>query len=169
MEMDVRTSGFEAAIAGIQALDPARQKKVVHDALLAGGNIVLEAVTAAAPINVWPQTPHTTALPPEALKSDFRVRISVGEGGSGVAVIGPGKFTIQVARWLEYGHRLVRGGYSKQTKSGGYRGPGTQIDTVDAHPFIRPAYDAVAGVARAAIQSSLMKGLIQKAQQKMAS
>jgi len=56
--------------------------------------------------------------------------------------IAAGKLTAHVARWVEYGHRMIRGGRSRLLPNGKTRGPGKQIGFVDAHPFIRPAYEA---------------------------
>lgn len=44
--------------------------------------------------------------------------------------------------FLEWGFRLVRGGYSKQFKDGRTIGRGKQIGYVPARPFLRPAWDA---------------------------
>ena len=69
---------------------------------------------------------------------------------SPAAVVGFGKLTRAVAGWVELGHRLVRGGYSKVLKNGKVRGPGRQVGTVAAHPFVRPAYEASVDAANQA-------------------
>ena len=81
-------------------------------------------------------------LPNGALRSDIVVRMTRDDDGTLIAVVGPAKLTRWVARLVEYGHRLVRGGRSRVLKNGKTKGPGKEIGTVQAHPFIRPAYEA---------------------------
>lgn len=58
-----------------------------------------------------PALPSGRALPVGALKADVTLEVR-RESGLLMAVVGPGKLTAHVARWVEYGHRRVRGGYS---------------------------------------------------------
>ncbi len=63
-----------------------------------------------------------------------------------MAVVRPGHFTQHVARWVEYGHRTVKGGYSSY-KRGRLQGRGKQIGDVPAHPFIRPGFEEARAAA----------------------
>jgi hypothetical protein len=137
--------GFTARIEGLKELDaklaelagPAA-KRILRDGLDAGGKIFQAAVMARAPER--PVLPSGNALPPGALKLDIEVVHGKADGLPAV-IVEPGFFTRHAARWVEYGHRLVKGGYSKVVGDR-RRGPGHEIGNVPAHPFIRPGYEA---------------------------
>jgi hypothetical protein len=78
--------------------------------------------------------------------------------GNQAAIIQPGELTWHVAEWVESGHRLVRGGYSKETKpgSGKYRGSGSEVGSVEAHPFVTPAYEECREEVAQAIAATLV-------------
>lgn len=139
--------GFTAQIVGLKELDAKLSElqtttatRVINDGLMAGGRIFQAAVTARAPER--PLLPSGTALPPGALRIDIEVHKSHDPDGLPAVIVGPGKFTQHAARWVEYGHRLVTGGYSKVMASGKTRGHGKEIGEVPAYPFIRPGYEA---------------------------
>jgi HK97 gp10 family phage protein len=143
--------GFTVHIEGLRELDAklsemkdAQVKRVIRQGLDAGGDVMRAAIAEAAPVR--PDLPSEDALPPGALKQDIEVRRGRFEGLLAV-FIGPGKFTRRQAGWVEYGHRLVRGGTSQLVKTFfgklKYKGPGQEVDVVKAHPFIRPTYEAV--------------------------
>ena len=144
--------GYSIDIVGLKELDAtlsnlkeATAKRLVWGALEAGADVFQEAVAQAAPER--PDLPSGTALPVGALKQDIEIHRGKDDQGAPAVIIGPGKYTAHVARWVEYGHRLVRGGYSKVLKNGKTRGPGKEVSQVPAHPFIRPAYEAVRDTA----------------------
>lgn len=119
----------------------------IRKALKAGGDVLQKAIVERAPVLEMPQSPNSTALPPGALKGDITLKVTVAQGG-GTAVVEPGKFTRHVARWVEYGHHMVRGGYAKFSGPGAsakqLRGAGKWLkdNDVPPHPFIRPAVEA---------------------------
>jgi Bacteriophage HK97-gp10, putative tail-component len=130
-------------------------ERIARRAVRAGGRVVQAAITEAAPER--PALPSGTALPPGALKNDIEVHVAREKDGSVSAYIEPGKLTMHVARWVEYGHRQVAGGYSRKTAEaveGGnaiFSGPGQHVQDVPAHPFIRPAFEASELAAQDAI------------------
>jgi HK97 gp10 family phage protein len=128
-------------LAGPSAVNAARH------AMRAGGRVIQEAITEAAPVR--PPLPSGTALPPGALKSDIELHVSKERDGSVSAYVEPGKLTMRVARWVEYGHKLVRGG--------------KVVGDVPAHPFIRPAYEASEAAAQAAIEEQMGEEINQAA------
>lgn len=81
-------------------------------------------------------------LPPGALKNDIVIRFLKDAAGAISAKVGPAKLTAHVARWVEYGHRIVRGGRNRIKANGKQYGNGVANGEVPAHPFIRPAYEA---------------------------
>lgn len=137
----------------MQELAGPAAERIARHAVRAGGRVVQAAITEAAPVR--PDLPSGTALPPGALKNDIEVHVAKERDGSISAYIEPGKLTRRAAIWTEYGHRQVSGGTS--SKGGGilgqgYRGPGKDTGKdVQAHPFIRPAWDASEAAAQDAI------------------
>lgn len=152
-------SELEAKLSGMSTKDATR---AVNRGLAAGGEVFRAAVAESAPMR--PDLRSGTALPPGALKSDIIKRRTRDKDGTPVEVVGPGKYTRHAAVWVEYGHRLVRGGYSKlDKKSGRYRGPGKAVGQVPAHPFIRPAFERVAETATTAAIEKIVEELEQSA------
>lgn len=143
--------GFTAQMTGLRELDEKlgelgdkEAKRIINSALKASGLVFEAAVRSRAPVR--PGGPSGTALPPGALKNDIGSYIGATDDGGRplpAVIVRPGQFTRRVANWLEYGHRQVRGGYSRLLATGKRRGPGREIGAVPAHPFIRPAYEAV--------------------------
>lgn len=127
-------------------------ERIIRHAVRAGGQVVQAAITEAAPVRV--PLPSGTALPPGALKNDIEVKVRKEPDGSISAYIEPGKYSRAVAGWVEYGHRQIHGGPSRQGGGilrQGYRGSGQFLVDVPAHPFIRPAFDASEAAAQDAI------------------
>ena len=156
---------FTASLPGLKELDQRLSElkgrtanRLIHDACMAGGRVLQAAVQERAPVQATGQ--HGNSLPPGALKSDIELAFGITDDRLPAAIVKPGKYTKHVARWLEYGHRLVRGGYSKILPNGRVRGPGRAASVaVQPHPFIRPAFEAARGAATAAFVESLQTNL----------
>ncbi len=158
---------FQRIRNALETLTDKQMERIVVKALRAGGKIIQEAVAAAAPENdEWPQTENTTMLPQGALKRDISMRV-IHAGIKSTALIQPGELTRRVARWVEYGHRMVRGGFSRVRKDGSVSGKGVVGGVVEAHPFIRPAYEAVKREAEAETKRVLVDGVIRKLRGRM--
>ena len=108
-------------------------------------------IAAAAPI----KDSTGGMLPDGALKHDITIIMSRDDQGQPIAIVQPGKYTRHVARWVEYGHRLIRGGRSRLLENGKTKGPGRQVGTVEPHPFIRPAYESSREAVAEAICTTL--------------
>jgi HK97 gp10 family phage protein len=126
-------------------------------ALRVGGRVIEDAIVQRAPMLLEEQSAGSDSLEPGALKDGMRVAVIDGENGP-EAIIGPNSKVAHVARWVEYGHRDVHGGYLKLLGNGKTRGTGTanEVD-IPAYPFIRPAFEASAADAGRAIGESLQK------------
>jgi HK97 gp10 family phage protein len=127
---------------------PATEKAVRE-----GAEIIRTAMREAAPV-LDEKTANSTALPPGSLKKGIRIRMKQ-EGADTQAAIGPSAKVRHVARFVEEGHRLVKGGQSKIGKGGKTVGPGEQIGEVQAYPFLRPAFESSIAGAEEAIVNSL--------------
>lgn len=140
--------------------------RCIRKALKAGAEIEQAAIVERAPVK------DTTGgmLPDGALKSDIVIKIKRDDDGVLNAVVGPDKLTAHVARWVEYGHRLVQGGRSKLIKSGKNAGktvgPGKEVGMVEEHPFIRPAYEATRTEVANAICTTLATEVEKASQRK---
>jgi HK97 gp10 family phage protein len=142
---------------GTKAADAAMRK-----ALKAGAVIEQAAITERAPI----KDGTGGTLPDGALKNDIVIKIRRDDHGGMSATVGPDKFTAHVARWVEYGHRLVRGGVSRLLANGKTKGPGKEVDQVPEHPFIRPAWEASREAVTTAITTTLASEIEQAAARK---
>ncbi|MDE2099253.1 MAG: hypothetical protein KGL39_18510 [Patescibacteria group bacterium] len=134
----IRVEGLDQVRAELARFDAAVQDRATRAGLRRAADTVADAIEERAPVR--PALPSGTALPPGALKADFGFTIS-RRSGVLMAVIQPGKLTRHVARWVEYGHRMVKGGYLS-VKRGKLRGHGKEVGNVPAHPFIRPGFEA---------------------------
>jgi HK97 gp10 family phage protein len=153
--------GFSIDVLGLPALhakladmSTKALERATRKALREGAAIVQQAVTERA------QEKDTTGgvLPDGALKSDIVVRLKQGKDDGIIrAYIGPDKDTAYVARWVEYGHRMIRGGRSRLYKlTGKVKGPGRHVGDIPAHPFIRPGWEASRSQAADVIQKTLV-------------
>jgi HK97 gp10 family phage protein len=134
----VKVEGLAELQTKLDALTTKQANKCIRTALKAGALIEQAAIVERAPI----KDETGGMLPPGALKSDIVIRFMKDDQGAISAKVGPAKLTAHVARWVEYGHRIVQGGRSRVLASGRTRGRGRQTGLVPAHPFIRPAYEA---------------------------
>lgn len=152
--------GFTTQVLGLKELEAKLQElggeaaqRVVRDALRAGGQVFRDAVEEAAPER--PDLPSGTALPVGALAADIKLRLGRDEQGLPAAIVSPGPKTRHVAGFVEYGHRLVRGGRNRK----GRGGPGKVVGQVPAHPFIRPAFEASGAEAVETFAATVQKGI----------
>jgi len=136
MDFDFGVEGIEDLEKALADLDVKVRVTAMRKALHAAGVPVREAVIERAPT----KDEVGGKLPVGAMKADVRLRVIQADGQL-MAVVDFGPMTYYVARWVEYGHRLVRGGYSS-IKRGKLRGQGHQVGDVPAHPFIRPGFEA---------------------------
>jgi len=137
--MGVEVRGIEEVEKYFNDLDVKVQQKVLTEAVRAEARIFQAAIQEAAPVKIEPGG----ILPDGALQADVIYRIGTDSSGRPAAVVGFGKLTRRVAGWVEYGHRLIRRhskGLIRLKVKGG--GSGLQVGTVQAHPFIRPAFEA---------------------------
>lgn len=137
--MGLRTTGYREMSAEMRLLADEVQKSATRKAVRAGAEVILAAIEERMP--PVGSIPGATSLPVDALKSDMVVVFDrVDKLGFLRAWIGPDKYS-HVMYWVEFGHRLVTGGYSSM-KRGKLQGSGHEIGDVPAHPVIRPATEA---------------------------
>ena len=150
--LEITFEGMPEFSRMMQELAGPAAERIARHAVRAGGRVVQAAITEAAPVR--PDLPSGTALPVGALKNDIVVKTVKESDGSVSAYIEPGSRTRHIAALVEYGHRMVKGGYSKQgagTLGQGFSGPGQDIGFVPAAPFIRPAWENSESAAQDAI------------------
>lgn len=158
--MGITTTGLNELIANLESAGK-EATPIVRKGLRAGAEVFQAAIVERAPER--PNLPSGTALPVGALKTDIVIHRGV-EDGNEAMIVGPDKLTRHVADWVEYGHRLVRGGTSKETAkgSGKYRGRGKHVGDVHPWPFIRPAFEVSAGRAETACTEIIAKEVTKK-------
>ena len=154
--MKAEFTGLTELVAKMKQAQVDMGGKEMKKALRAGGAVMKEALVERAPMMLEEKTPGSDSLEPGALKDGMRVLIIDGENGP-EALIGPNAKVAHVARWVEYGHRQVSGGYLKLLGNGKSRGTGTAGVDVPAYPFIRPAFESTINDALKAQAESLEK------------
>ncbi len=148
--ISITVEGLSELQAKLDALTQKQADRCIRTALKAGAVIEQAAIVERAPI----RDGTGGYLPPGALKSDIVIRFLKDTTGVISAKVGPAKLTAHVARWVEYGHRIVQGGRNRIVTDK-QRGNGVVTGEVPAHPFIRPAYEA----SRAEVISTICKTL----------
>ena len=159
--MAIETTGIAEIREKIQAMRSQVSGPISRRAVRAGGRVIAAAMIERTPVNIE-KNAGSNSLEPGAVKADIKVRFPAAENQTmeAVALIGPGGKTSHVARFVEYGHRMVHGGQSKVGADGKVRGRGIVHDVdVPAHPFLRPAYEASLAEAQAAMAEDVAKGL----------
>lgn len=149
----ITIKGLTELKAKLASLSDKEGDACIRTALKAGAAIEQAAIEERAPVK------DTTGgqLPPGALKADIGVSVRKAKSGNLYALVGPGKFTAHIARFVEYGHRIVRGGRLRKG--------GKHVGDVPAHPFIRTAYEATRDEVATTIATTLATE-IEKASQK---
>lgn len=125
----------------LRLLREAVRDQIARDAVRAGADVILLRMVELAPV-LDARTAQSTAAEPGTLKSGLRRSTPIMERlGYISCLVGASRRVAYLARWIEYGHRLVKGGWSKISVRG-RRGPGREIGVVPAYPFLRPAREA---------------------------
>lgn len=137
----------------LKSLSSDLQTKIMQTALREGAKVYQAAVSEAAPEHTDIPTPHSTSLPPGALKSDVVIAKTPNTLEYSVVF---GKYSKHVARWMDRGFRLVKAGYSRVTKRGN-RGPGKEVKFVEPKSvgFFRNAFEQASSEAEKAITDSI--------------
>jgi HK97 gp10 family phage protein len=124
-------------------------------AVQAGAKVILLAMQENA-VDGPEKTALSTALPPGTARTDLKVRMRADEFGNPAALIGPSAKTGYVWRFVEYGHRIIKGGQNKLLGNGKTRGNGKYTgEDVPAHPRLRPAFEGSAQPAREAFLAQM--------------
>jgi HK97 gp10 family phage protein len=140
MPMGAKITGFPEMRGKVRLLQQAMRERIAQDAVRAGAQVILERMIAAAPTGPI-VTPGSTAADPGTLRSGLRrTAPRVDRLGFVSCLIGAAKRVAHLARWVEYGHRLIKGGGSHVPKRSS--DTGREIGNVPAYPFLRPAYEA---------------------------
>ncbi|HMH14677.1 MAG TPA: HK97-gp10 family putative phage morphogenesis protein [Edaphobacter sp.] len=162
--ISITVTGLNELVANLDKLKTKAAEKVIRKSLRKGGKLMQSVLAEAAPVR--PDLPSKTALPVGAMASD--IELSVKKTSTGItATIGPGSWTAPYATMVEYGHRQVKGGYSKLIKegknAGKTRGPGKETGFVAARPWVRPTFESQADAISAVIVDSLNEEIVKAA------
>lgn len=169
VELNVNTRQLEAAL---QALPKTLAGQIMHDALQAGGNVLLRAIVALTPERTDEEVPAsleswrgysgtgTTSLPPGILKADMHTEIQMGKGSLPPRVkVGPSTIASHVARWQNNGWNLTKGGQRHVDKRGRAHGSGKVIRAIPGKHFMEAGFDESADKALEAFVDALASGL----------
>jgi HK97 gp10 family phage protein len=163
--------GFSESFVGLKELDEKLEqlgqdaaRKIVRKGLKAAGTVLQAAVREATPER--PTLPSGTALPPGTLARDIEMHIGKSDEGLPAAIVQPGAYTWHVAEWVEYGHRLVKGGQAEWYAAVGSKakrrrrgGNGHVIGDVPAHANFRKGFEAGRAEAVAVFGATVAEGV----------
>lgn len=147
--MDLDSSGFEQLQGKLARMATQGGREASKKGMRAAVKLRAKAVREKAPVkdpaSKWfPET----ALPSGAIKADIKTSVKDGPTPDEVdGLVYPGKETAHVQYFVENGHRLVVGGYSKVSDDGKVSGPGRQVAFIEPNPFWRPAEEETAQAA----------------------
>ena len=147
LSISIDTRALDAALS---KLPEKLQKRVLKNALQAGGDVILEEMTALAPERTDEPTPDSTALPPGILKADLQTQVTVGTTTGANVKIGPGEIAGHVARWQNNGYNLTSHGKKRGRKV---------IKAISGKHFIEAAVDAAGQKALDAMIDSIAQAL----------
>lgn len=160
--MEITVTGLEELAAELRRVSDVVEQYAMVAGVKAGCKVIAHEMREAAPV-LDERTAKSTSLEPGALKEGIKVFAPHAKDGYVEEIVGPSSKTQYVADWVEYGHRLVKGGQSLAVGNGKWRGSGHEIGEVKPHPFLRPAFEAASGEAleacTAAASAELKKGL----------
>lgn len=155
--MDLKFEGMDQLLQRTKIFPKEVALPASRKAVRAGGKVIQAAMVAAAPVQAL-RTAGSNSLAPGAVQASIKTSTNVTYDVA-EAVIGPAGKPGVVAGWVEYGHRLVKGGSSKVLANGKTRGRGTQIADVPPHPFLRPAFESSVDEAQDVMRETLLAEL----------
>lgn len=162
MPIEAREFGFQELYGRVARTRAELRNRALRSGVRAAGNVFKAEIQERAPV-LDHKTAQSTALDPGELREDIHVSTHVDGGTVAESYTGPGERTEHVAYWVEYGHRLVKGGYSHIVKggphAGRFRGPGREVGEVAPHPFVRPAFEAGEAAAKDACDEVILGAL----------
>ena len=140
-DVQVEVQGLEQLRKKMRSAGPELAARALEKALQAGGAVIEKAVRTRASKHV--KTGE--------LLADLHTEVAVSSNGlSGRALIGFRKQAYK-ARWVEFGHREVSHGLTKNERK--------KTGHVPAHPFMRPAFDESKTEAKETVTKVLAEGL----------
>ena len=158
--MALKVTGLSTMLRSLERLaEPDTIRGITREAVRQGGAIVHARMVEAAPYRDDDVTRETSnALKPGELKDGIKLYVPPPDADGRVkAIIGPSASVRHVARWVDRGHWLVKGGSLKQGKSGKLSGRGRRLRFVSGNAFFRRSWEATKDEARAAVVAEVRR------------
>jgi hypothetical protein len=164
VSMGVKVSGLNSILHQLNKLsDPNSMAAALKGAVHEGAEVMRSAIEEHTPerTDKWTEGTRSTALPPGRLREGLFIDEYQGQRGNPVAVIRFDGEAERVARWVNFGHRIVRDGKSKVLKNGKTRGAGKVVGFAAPTYFftetVEETQGQVADIVRSRLQESLAK------------
>lgn len=138
----------------LKALGDDAKDKAVKAALRAGAKIEQAEIQSNCPTRI--EDTSGTALPVGALKSDVIIKTSTKNADTPYAVVTFGKYSMHVARWVEDGHKVMKG----KKSSGNQKDTGKETTP---NPFISTAFETCEQEVTKAIQETFITNITKAA------
>jgi len=141
-----------SVIEMLKALGDDAKDKAIQAALRAGAKIEQTEIQNNCPTRV--EGPSGTALPVGALKSDVIIKTSTKQADVPYALVTFGKYSKHVARWVEDGHKVIKGTKGSKKDTGKETTP---------NPFISAAFETCEQEVTKAIQETFITNITKAA------
>lgn len=131
----VRVDGLKELDEMLLNMTPKKVRAAVRPALRECGEWMKALISAAAPVN-----DEEFGRPAGYLKANIISTTTISaKNDEGTVSVGPNQNAFYGA-FVELGHRIVAGGYSRKTLFGA-RGPGREVGLAAPHPFMRSTFE----------------------------
>lgn len=130
-------TGIEECCADLLRLKPALGAVAVTRGLHAAGAVIERAIDFKTPTRIK-RVGGDAEYPSLITRLEVRVTMDSQFRG-GTVEVGFWGHGATVAKWVEFGHRMVGHGQGKETRMKAWKDAGEAM--VPAHPFMRPAAD----------------------------
>jgi len=153
------TIDSKALEAKLRSMTDKKQLQIMTAALREGAGVFKQEVVQQAPERTDDVVtgPNSDALPPGALKSDVIVQKQPNALEYDVRF---GSETAHVARFVDEGHRIVKGGNARFDANGKKKsGAGRQVGFVEGSGFFRRAFETASKAAAEAVENSIIKSI----------
>jgi HK97 gp10 family phage protein len=153
----VEIKGLAETAKALREIPEKFARSILRDALRAGGEVIRAAAEASAAYR---------SNTPEHLREDIIVRVYLKQDLSGRAVIGPGYSGEGTddpgvyGKFVEEGHKEGKHSAIAEERKHALTKAELGSSEVPAHPWLRPAFEASAEAAVAAVEAVVEVGLL---------
>lgn len=157
--MPLRLEGATQVRTAFRGLVEGTQREVLEEAALLGAQPIVEAARNLAPVIAKPDPRRSPGLLRRTIQARLFSRKSTEKAVVGIGPVRSGGDDPFFARWVEYGHRIVKR-RSKDAGLGRRRHEAKASgESVAPHPFLRPALLSAGTAAAERVRAALLSAI----------